>query len=146
MRRRTFIALLGSESIFLTGCTSIGEPQTPTTTSVPEKPGSVDNHRITAVETISHEPVRRTADEGPEWVVKVTLRLKPKDPETVTPVPIGVFFIFFDAEGEKIYRVHKQVPANTGESPQTVTLAAPFEPTEADSDSFHSYRIDLVHA
>lgn len=155
VRRRAFLSLVGIQSALLSGCLSPSESAatpspSPTTartaTQVVEKPGTVDNHRITAVEPITHEAVRRSTNDGHKWVVTVTLRLKPQDPEIVTVYPIGVFFIFFDTEGEKIYRVYQTVPANTGTTSRTVDLSAEFRPSEAVADTFHRYRIDLVHA
>lgn len=121
---------------------------TPTATSTPDasKPGRVDNHRITAVEALSHEAVRRSTEDGVEWVVRVTLRLKPQDEASVTVYPIGIFFIFFDADGTKLYREYRQVSANTCETARTETVSTVFRPDEAGADTFARYRIDLVHA
>lgn len=155
MWRRTFLTLIGGGFVPLSGCLSTPSNRvTSGNTSTMSQPlsagdaksGTVDNHRITAVEAISHKAVRRTTADGDTWVVTVTLRLKPQDEETVTVYPIGVFFVFFDADGQNIFQVYKTVSANTGSTPTTVSLSATFRPTEASADTFHRYRIDLVHA
>lgn len=155
VRRRAFLSLVGIQSALLSGCLSPTNSATTTSrsptiartsTQIVEKPGSVDNHRITAVEPIAHDAVRRSTTDGHKWVVTITLRLKPQNPEKVTVYPIGVFFIFFDTGGEKIYRRYETVPANTGTTPRTVHRSAEFRPSVAPADTFHRYRIELVHA
>lgn len=148
-RRRLLTHILGIVPIF-SGCTSFEsrfQTETPPRTStVDTKYGSVDNHRITAVEALSHTAVRRSTEEGHEWNVRVKLQLKPQDTEAVTAYSIGVVFIFFDADDRVLYRESEQVPANTGSTPRTVTLSRVFRPSKASTDTFHRYRIDLVHA
>lgn len=160
MQRRRFLVGTGAV-LLLAGCTSVvtrpstetppaaSSPSPTATTSVTSTPeqkaGAVDNYRTTAVEALSHEAVRRSTDDGHEWGVWVTLRVTPQDTETATVYPIGVFFIFLDAEGDKLYRTYKSVSANTGASSRTVTLSAVFRPSEAPADTFDSYQIDLVH-
>lgn len=124
--------------------TATGSPK-PTDTSAPVPSGSVDNHRTTAVEAVSHDAVQRTTDDGREWVVTVTLSLIPQDPETITVFPIGMFVYFFDEDDRELARVYETVPANTGDTPRTVTRSVPFDPSDPSVDSFARYRIDLVH-
>lgn len=165
MKRRRVLAS-SVALLSLTGCVTgapSGQPtETPSSTSrettrpspattvtpspEPSKPGRVDNHRITAVEAISHDTVRRSTDNGVEWVVTVTLRLKPQDDASVTVYPIGIFFIFFDADGDKLYREYRQVSANTGVTARTETVSTVFRSDRAGADTFDHYRIDLVHA
>lgn len=153
MKRRRFLVASVGTAPLLTGCytaptstASRTETTRTTATSALTKPGTVDNHRTTAVEALSHEAVRRSTDDGHDWVLRVTLRLEPQNTETATAYPIGVFLVFFDADGRVLYREHRQVPANTGSTPRTVTLSTVFRPSEAATDTFGSYRIDLVHA
>jgi hypothetical protein len=119
---------------------------TPTATSAPEtKPGTVANHRTTAVEAVSHDAVRQSTDDGHRWVVRAVLGVKPQDPDVATPFPIGVFFVFFDDGGEKLYRAYETVPTNTTSNAYTTTLSTTFRPSEASADTFARYRIELVH-
>jgi len=153
MKRRRFLADTAAVLPSVAGCASVvnrSSTETPSATSSPTattsvtptpetKPGTVDNHRTTAVEALSHEAVRRSTDDGHEWIVWVTLRVEPQDTETATAYPIGVFFLFFDAEGDELYRAYESVPANTGASSRTVTLSAVFRLSEASTDTFDSY-------
>lgn len=156
MKRREVLAGTGVMLTCVTGCLSVvtqsanedlSPTKTPPATRTPEsKPGTVDNHRITAVEVISHDVVRQSTDDGHQWVVHAVLRVKPQDPEVATPFPIGVFFIFFDSENDKLYREYEKVPANTTSNAYTTTVSTAFRPAEASTDTFARYRIDLVHS
>jgi hypothetical protein len=161
VKRRRFLAGTGVVLPSVAGCTSVvtrsptetpsgAASPSPTATASPTptpetKSGTVDNHRTTAVEALSHGAVRRSTGGGHEWVVRVTLRVEPQDTESATAYPIGVFFLFFDAGGDRLYRAYENVPANTGASSRTVTLSAVFRPSEASTGTFDSYRIDIVH-
>lgn len=149
MERRHFIALSSIIIPFCSGCTAFNSGATtesPPGTSISNtKPGQVDNHRITAVTAVSHEVIRRHTENRDEWVVRITLEIKPQDTDRATVYPIGVHFIFLNDDGDEIYQEFKTVEANTGGTPRTVTLSGIFRPTEATADSFDRYRIDLVH-
>lgn len=146
MKRRSFVALTAETVLWSTGCLSGPNRQTGSeSTHSDTKLGSVDNHRITAVEALSHDAIRRDDNGDHRWVVTVKLRLKPMYPKEVTPYPIGVFFLFFGDEGNQLLERFEVVKANTGRTPRTVAVEAEFEPTDAAAESFASYRIDLVH-
>lgn len=140
---------------FVAGCASVvtrpsnQDPSPIETSSVspaPDgKPGTVDNHRTTAVEAISHDAVRRSIDDGHQWVVRAVLSVEPQDPDVATPFPIGVFFIFFDDDDGRLYREYETLPANTTTNAYTTTVSTAFRPSEASADTFARYRIDLVH-
>jgi hypothetical protein len=129
---------------------SVNEGPSPTepppASNTPErKPGTLDNHRVTAFKTVSHDAVRQSTDDGHRWVVRAILRVEPQDSEVATPFPIGVVFVFFDGEGDKLYREYEQVPANTTSNVYTTTVSTDFQPSEAATDTFARYRIELVH-
>lgn len=147
-RRQVLAGIVGTVPV-VAGCTAAGpsaSPEATRTTTLPAtKPGAVENHRTTAVEVLSHDAVRRATDDGHEWVLRVTLRLQPRNTETVTAYPIGIFFLVFDAAGEKRYREHKQLPANTATASRRVTVATGVRASTVGG-GFDRYRIDIVHA
>lgn len=151
MRRRRFLSAVAGATAALAGCRSgpespgTGSPTaTGTATPSPTPTGRVDNHRTTAAEVRSHGVTRVETDDGPAWVVTVTLRMRPQDPAVATPYPVGVFFLFFDAEGDQLAEQYRTVAANTGEAAYTVTRSVRYESAEA-TDRFRRYRIDVVH-
>jgi hypothetical protein len=143
MRRRHILTLAAAGTGLLAGCTRSPSTPTPagqqsaspTATTTPS--GDVDNHRITDATVVSHGANRRDG----RWVVTVTLDLKPVG--DATPYPIGLFFYFFDAEGDELHEAYEQVPANTSGTTRTVTRSAELD---TDLDAFARYRIDVVHA
>jgi hypothetical protein len=157
-RRRVLVAGIVTAGTALSGCLSAesdersstsptpGSP-TPTPTSptpVPGRSGSVESY-ITEASVVSHDATLIETEDDRRWIVTARLQLDAQNPEVATPRPVGVFFVFLDAEGETLYEVHEQAPMNTGDGPDTATLSAPFEPSQAGQPTFHSYRIELVH-
>ncbi|WP_255195512.1 hypothetical protein [Halorarius litoreus] len=148
MRRRALLAVAASSGGLLAGCLTgidggagtTSPRESRTRSSTPSTPsGHVENHRTTDVAVESHHTYRR--DDPPAWIVTVTLELQPVG--DATPYPIGLFVYFFDAEGDQLHDVYKQVPANTSGTTRTATRSAELD---TDVDAFDHYRIDVVHA